>query len=103
MLFLLVESTTQKIHSFPTRRSSDLEEKIGDIPFSLSMDTIAGEISFDYTATLVLEGDDEEDQDWFLEIGRASCRERVESSEGGGAWRGKRDGSEGDQHVRPIV
>ena len=42
------------------------EEKVSKIPFSLSMDTMAGEITFDYTATLVLEGEDEESEDWFL-------------------------------------
>jgi|SRR5690625_4880006 len=42
------------------------EDKLGNIPFSLTMNTIAGEISFDYTATLILEGEDEEDEDWFL-------------------------------------
>src|SRR5699024_7562939 len=44
------------------------EEKVGNIPFTLSMDTIAGEITFDYVATLVLEGEseDENDADWHL-------------------------------------
>lgn len=43
-----------------------IEEKEAEIPFSISMDSIAGEISFDYTATLVLEGEEEDDEEWYI-------------------------------------
>lgn len=42
-----------------------VEEKESEISFSVSMDSIAGKITFDYTATLVLEGEEDE-EDWFI-------------------------------------
>lgn len=44
-----------------------LETGEATIPFSVSMETIAGEISFDYEATLVQETLDDEETNWFVE------------------------------------
>ncbi|WLR42537.1 NTF2-like N-terminal transpeptidase domain-containing protein [Bacillus carboniphilus] len=41
------------------------DEGIVELPFSVSMDTIAGPISFDHKATLQLEGE-EDNQDWTI-------------------------------------
>ncbi|MFD1849044.1 penicillin-binding transpeptidase domain-containing protein [Oceanobacillus bengalensis] len=41
------------------------EEGSATIPFSVGMETIAGPISFDYEATLTLEGEEEE-KNWFI-------------------------------------
>lgn len=42
------------------------ENGTATIPFSVDMDTIAGEIDFDYEATIVQEGEEEE-KDWFIQ------------------------------------
>lgn len=44
-----------------------LETGEATIPFSVSMETIAGEVSFDYEATLVQETLDDEETNWFVE------------------------------------
>src|SRR5690625_2837954 len=43
------------------------EEKTATIPFTLSMDTFAGPIEFDYEIVLLLEGEDETTEDWFID------------------------------------
>src|SRR5699024_1793253 len=43
-----------------------MEKGIATIPFSVTMESIAGPINFEYEVTLIQEGKEKEEQDWFI-------------------------------------
>lgn len=44
-----------------------MENETATIPFSISMNSIAGPISFDYEATLMLEGEEDDEKEWYID------------------------------------
>lgn len=60
-----LEASFEKMDEESTEKA--IEEGTATIPFTVSMNTLAGPVSFEYEANLVLEGEEEEEQDWQID------------------------------------